>query len=78
LGRERVAWPTSARIANVRGGTGDQWAKGVPFEAGEEYGEEALVEIRPIFELDEFAQAYGDSPVVRRVVELEKGLQQKK
>jgi hypothetical protein len=50
----------------------------VPFEAGEEYGEEALVEIRPIFELDEFAQAYGDSPVVRRVVELEKGLQQKK
>jgi hypothetical protein len=53
-----------------------EWARRVPFEAGEEYGEEAVVEIRPIFELDEFAQAYGDSPVVERVVELEKGLQQ--
>ncbi|HEX2030489.1 MAG TPA: YciI family protein [Actinomycetota bacterium] len=52
-----------------------EWAKRVPFEAGEEYGEEAVIEIRPIFELDEFAQAYEDSPTVRRVVEMEKGLQ---
>ncbi len=55
-----------------------EWAKRVPFEAGEEYGEEAVIEIRPIFELDEFAQAYGDSQVVQRVVELEKDLLQQK
>jgi hypothetical protein len=55
-----------------------EWAKRVPFEAGEEYGEEGVVELRPIFELEEFAQEYGDSPAIQRERELQKDLQQKK
>jgi hypothetical protein len=43
-----------------------EWAKRVPFEAGGEYGQEGEVEVRQIFELEEF----GDSPAVERAREL--------
>lgn len=51
-----------------------EWAKRVPFEAGGEYGQEGEIEIRQIFELDEF----GESPAVDRARELEKELSKKK
>jgi hypothetical protein len=58
-----------------------EWAKRVPLlspgasewttpDAGGGYGEEAEIEIRQLFELDEF----GDSPAVDRARELEKEL----
>ncbi len=47
-----------------------EWAKRVPFEAGGEYGEESEIEIRQLFELDDF----GESPAVDRMRELEKDL----
>jgi hypothetical protein len=51
-----------------------EWAKRVPFEAGGEYGQESEIEIRQIFELDEF----GDSPAVERARELGKELAKNK
>jgi len=51
-----------------------EWAKRVPFEAGGEYGQEGEIEIRQIFELDEF----GESPAVDRARELGKELEKKK
>ena len=51
-----------------------EWAKRVPFEAGGEYGQEGEIEIRQIFELDEF----GESPAIDRARELEKELEKKK
>jgi hypothetical protein len=51
-----------------------EWAKRVPFEAGGEYGPDAEIEIRQLFELDEF----GESPAIDRMRELQKDLGQKK
>jgi hypothetical protein len=51
-----------------------EWAKRVPFEAGGEYGDEGEVEIRQIFELEEF----GNSPAIDRARELGEELQKKK
>jgi hypothetical protein len=52
-----------------------EWAKRVPVEAAEhEYGQESEIEIRQIFELDEF----GESPAIDRARELENELQKKK
>jgi hypothetical protein len=57
-----------------------EWAKRVPFEAGgahgydREHGPEGEIEIRQLFELDEF----GEGPAVDRARELEKELTQKK
>ena len=48
--------------------------KRVPFEAGGEYGQEGEIEIRQIFELEEF----GDSPAIERARELGQELAQKK
>jgi hypothetical protein len=38
-----------------------EWVKRAPFRSSEEYGD-AVIEIRPVFELDEF----GESPAVDR------------
>jgi hypothetical protein len=51
-----------------------EWAKRVPFESGDEYAPEGEIEIRRLFELDEF----GESPAIDRARELEKELEQKK
>ena len=52
-----------------------EWARRVPVEAAEhEYGQESEIEIRQIFELEEF----GESPAIDRARELEKELQKKK
>ena len=52
-----------------------EWAKRVPVEAAEhEYGQESEIEIRQIFELEEF----GESPAIDRARELEKELEKKK
>jgi hypothetical protein len=51
------------------------WAKRVPVEAAEhDYGQESEIEIRQVFELEEF----GEGPAIDRARELEKELQQKK
>jgi hypothetical protein len=51
-----------------------EWAKRVPVEAAEhEYGQEGEIEIRQIFELEEF----GESPAIDRARELEKELEKK-
>jgi hypothetical protein len=48
-----------------------EWAKRVPFEAGAgEFPGDPEIEIRQVFELDEF----GESPAVERARELEKEL----
>ena len=46
------------------------WAKRLPFEAGGEPDVEGEVEIRQVFEMDEF----GESPAMERAHELEKDL----
>jgi hypothetical protein len=52
-----------------------EWAKRVPVEAAEhEHGQESEIEIRQIFELEEF----GESPAIDRARELEKELEKKK
>ena len=52
-----------------------EWAKRVPVEAAEhDYGRESEIEIRQIFELEEF----GESPAIERARELENELQKKK
>jgi hypothetical protein len=52
-----------------------EWAKRVPVEAAEhEYGQESQIEIRQIFELEEF----GDSAAIDRARQLEKELEKKK
>jgi hypothetical protein len=52
-----------------------EWAKRVPVEAAEhEHGQESEIEIRQIFELEEF----GEGPAIDRARELEKELQKKK
>lgn len=52
-----------------------EWAKRLPVEAAEhDYGQESEVEIRQIFELEEF----GESPAIDRARELENELQNKK
>jgi hypothetical protein len=51
-----------------------EWAKRVPFEAGGEYGQESELEIRQLFELEEF----GESPAIERARELEKDLAKKR
>jgi hypothetical protein len=51
-----------------------EWAKRVPFEAGGEYGEESEIEIRQLFELEDF----GESPAIDRMRELEKDLAKSK
>jgi hypothetical protein len=51
-----------------------EWAKRVPFEAGGEYGDEAEVEVRQIYELEEL----GGSPAAERAREAEKELKQEK
>jgi hypothetical protein len=51
------------------------WAKRVPVEAAEhEYGQESEIEIRQIFELEEF----GEGPAIDRARDLENELQIKK
>jgi hypothetical protein len=52
-----------------------EWAKRVPVEAAEhDYGQESEIEIRQIFELEEF----GESPAIDRALELERELKRKK
>jgi hypothetical protein len=51
-----------------------EWAKRVPFEAGGEFGQEGEIEIRRIFELEEF----GESPAIERARELGRQLENKK
>jgi hypothetical protein len=51
-----------------------EWAKRAPMDAGAEIPDEAVIEIRQVFELDEF----GESPAVERARELEKELAKKK
>jgi hypothetical protein len=52
-----------------------EWAKRLPVEAAEhEYGQESEIEIRQIFELEEF----GEGPAIDRARELEKEVQKKK
>jgi hypothetical protein len=52
-----------------------EWAKRVPVEVAEhEYGQESEIEIRQIFELEEF----GESPAIDRARELERELKKKK
>ena len=52
-----------------------EWAKRVPVEAAEhDYGQESEIEVRQIFELEEF----GESSAIDRARELEKELQKKK
>jgi hypothetical protein len=52
-----------------------EWAKRIPVEAAEhEHGQESEIEIRQIFELEEF----GESPAIDRARELEKELEKKK
>ncbi len=51
-----------------------EWAKRVPFEAGGEYGQAGEIEIRQIFELDEF----GESPAIDCARGLGKELEKKK
>jgi hypothetical protein len=52
-----------------------EWAKRVPVEAAQhDYGQESEIEIRQIFELEEF----GESPAIDRARELEKELERKK
>jgi hypothetical protein len=52
-----------------------EWAKRVPVEVAEhEYGQESEIEIRQIFELEEF----GESQAINRARELEKELEKKK
>jgi hypothetical protein len=49
-----------------------EWAKRVPVEAAEhEYGQEGEIEIRQIFELEEF----GEGPAIDRARELQKELE---
>lgn len=50
-----------------------EWVKRAPFQASEEYGEPEL-EIRPVFELDEF----GESSAVDRHRELAEELEKKR
>ncbi len=50
-----------------------EWAKRIPFDGGAEYGP-AEVEIRQLYELDEF----GESPAIDHHRELQKDLDQKK
>jgi hypothetical protein len=52
-----------------------EWAKRVPVEAAEhESGQESEIEIRQIFELEEF----GEGPAIDRARKLEKELEKKK
>ncbi len=51
-----------------------EWAKRVPFEAGGEFGQEGEIEVRQVFELEEF----GDSPAIERARELGKELAKNK
>jgi hypothetical protein len=52
-----------------------EWAKRLPVEAAEhEGGQQSEIEIRQIFELEEF----GESPAIDRARELERELEQKK
>jgi hypothetical protein len=52
-----------------------EWARRVPVEAAEhEYGQESEIEIRQIFELEEF----GESPAIDRARVLAEELQKKK
>jgi hypothetical protein len=51
-----------------------EWAKRVPVEAAGEYGQESEIDIRQIFELEEF----GESPAIDRARELGKELETKK
>ena len=52
-----------------------EWARRVPVEAAEhEYGQESEIEIRQIFELEEF----GESPAIDRARGLAEELQKKK
>jgi hypothetical protein len=50
-----------------------EWAKRLPFEAGGEPEAEGEIEIRQLFELDEF----GESPAIERARELENELKKK-
>jgi hypothetical protein len=51
-----------------------EWAKRLPFEAGGEPEAEGEIEIRQLFEVDEF----GESPAMERARKLENELQRKK
>ena len=55
-----------------------EWAKRIPWETGaDEYEGEGHVDIRPIFELDEFAEELGDSPAIDRARKLGEELSKK-
>jgi hypothetical protein len=51
-----------------------EWAKRLPFEAGGEPEAEGEIEIRQLFELEEF----GESPAIDRARKLENELEKKK
>ena len=51
-----------------------EWAKRIPFDNGAKYGQVPEVEIRQLYELDEF----GESPAIDHHRELQKELDKKK
>ena len=51
-----------------------EWAKRAPMDASDEFEGDPEIEIRQVFELDDF----GDSPAIDRARELEKELAKKK
>ena len=55
-----------------------EWAKRIPWSVGaEEYEEEGHVDIRPIFELDDFAAEVGESPAIERERQIAEELSKK-
>jgi hypothetical protein len=56
-----------------------EWAKRIPWSVGtEEYEEEGHVDLRPIFEIDEFAAEVGESPAFERERQIAAELKSKK
>ncbi|TMK96584.1 MAG: YciI family protein [Actinobacteria bacterium] len=51
-----------------------EWAKRAPMDASDEFEGEPVIEVRQIFELDEF----GESPAIDKARKLEKELEKKK
>jgi hypothetical protein len=55
-----------------------EWAKRIPWEVGaDEYEGEGIVDIRPIFELEEFAAEVGESPTIERERQIWKELSER-
>jgi hypothetical protein len=55
-----------------------EWDNRIPWSVGaDEYGEESHVDIRPIFELEEFAAEVGESPAIERERQIQEELSKK-